>query len=861
MSLQSQLPPILYSVRRPSRYIGHEWNRSLKDPNTVDLNVVLAFPDGYEIGMSYPGFQILYHILNRRRDVNCERVYAPFPDMEKALRDKQLSLFSLENYRPISEFDVIGFTLQYELHATNLLTIFDLAGIPLWSSERDNTHPLIIAGGPCAYNPEPLAPFLDAVLIGDGEEAVHTIVDTIIDGKKNNLPRNELLKALAQIPGVYIPQHYHPQYFNGRFSSIEADDGFPMPVIGTYVKNLIPGNYPEKPLVPVSEVSHNRLQVEIMRGCTRGCRFCHAGTIYRPLRERAINSIVYQTAINLDETGFEELSLVSLSTSDYSHLEPLLDEFDSIITPRRVSLSFPSLRPDTFSDAMALRASAGRTGGITFAPEAATDRLRAVINKPGDDQDLFRACTIALKHGWRKFKLYFMIGLPTETEDDLGAIGDTVKGIFRLPGNHNLQGITLSISPFVPKAHTPFQRMSQITGEELYRKISFLKNTLPSRKVKTDYRDPKVTEIEGLIARGDRRIANVIYDAWRNGARFCGWTEHFRHDLYQKALTDNGLSLETYLSEIPPDNKLPWDHISKGIKPQFLEEEAQKAAQSEKTPDCREGCLACGLPAKDCFTTEPCGRELSEKQISIPIITNPTESTPTINARIKYSVKGLLSFLSHLEMVRLWERVCRRSGIPVQYTEGYRARPRLSFGPSKSVGIASDAEYIDIRILETPEEIITSKLSQKVPEGIEILSVTILNSGAKALDSAIDRWKYIIEFEQSTENINDRCNELLQMNQIEVTRHRKSHRKAGQLVDIRPSIAELSAIDREIHLTITKPGPLATIPEILALLNIDHTPIQITRTGQWISYNNQIIDPIEANKITQPKQPLNANNQ
>jgi radical SAM family uncharacterized protein/radical SAM-linked protein len=853
MDFRQQLLKILPTVRHPSRYIGCEWGQIVKDPKSVAVKIVLAFPDAYEIGMSYPGFQILYHILNRRRDVLCERVYAPFPDMENALRDKQLSLFSLESFRPLHQFDIIGFTLQYELHATNILTMLDLGAIPLWAEQRTDNHPLVIAGGPGAFNPEPLAPFLDAVVLGDGEEIVHSIVDIVIDAKKRKADRESLLASLAKLPGVYVPQFYHPQYQGNRFSGISVDNDFPLPVTAVYAKQLKDDYYSQQPLVPVSEVSHNRLPVEIMRGCTRGCRFCQAGMIHRPLRERSVSSICHQVSESLDNTGYEEISLVSLSTSDYCDLNTLLDELEAITQPRQVSLSFPSLRPDTFTESMAKRAAAGRTNSITFVPEAGTPRLRAVINKAGDETDVYRACEIALANGFRNFKLYFMIGLPTETDDDLVGIAEMVKGIFRFPGSYQLQGLTLSISPFVPKPHTPFQRLPQITGEALYQKMDFLKSILPRRKVKIDRRSPKVAEIEGILTRGDRRLAKVIHRVWRQGARFCGWSDHFRFDLYQHALAQEGLSSQWFLNGFPSESPLPWGHLSKGINPNFLEQEFQKSLIAETTTDCRNKCQRCGLPPQDCI--RPTGFQPMDfhAQDAPGTQNRPTDFQPVDDQckktiRIKYAIRDLLQFLSHLETVHIWERIFRRSGLPIQFTEGYRARPRLSFSPPRPVGVASEAEYLDIRLNSLPIEHIQQKLSEILPYDIEILSIGVVKDDSQSLDSTISQWDYLVKFENHIIDLTDRCQSLLNQEHIPITRTKKAKFKNSKLekvVDIRPSIIELTPNDQTLKIVIAKTASIATIPEILDALGLSGLQSETIRTHQWIHQNDRYLDPIE----------------
>lgn len=606
MELQYKLDQLLKRVEKPGRYIGGEINSARKDPNSVDANFAFAFPDIYEIGMSYLGLQILYHELNQCENIFCQRVFAPAVDMEKLMREEGVPLMTLEAKMPLREMDIVGFTLQYEMSFTTVLNMLDLAKIPVFAAERNENDPLIIAGGPCAFNPEPLTDFIDVFLIGDGEKLLPAFVEKYIDCKKKGMAKADCLRELSKLQGVYVPSLYDVKYNDdGTIKELcELYEGAPLPVTRAILPSIEETDFPVNPIIPMVEAVHDRAVTETFRGCTRGCRFCQAGMIYRPVRERSKDRILQLAKTQLENTGHDELSLLSLSTSDYSCFEELATELIDYTKKENVSLSLPSLRIDKFAFDVLNKIQEYKKSGLTYAPEAGTQRLRDVINKGVTEKDIYESIEQALELGWKHIKLYFMIGLPTETYEDLDGIVEIAKNIKEL--NYKVNGpkggrfnLTVSVSNFVPKAHTPFQWEAQNTAEEFADKHNYLAERLKIKGVTFNYHDNTTSAYEAVFARGDRRCGRLLYEAFRAGCKFDGWTEHFRPEAWEIAFERSGIDKDFYTTrKCEFDEILPWDIIDSGISKRFLINEAQKAVKEEITPDCRNGCTGCGMNTK-----------------------------------------------------------------------------------------------------------------------------------------------------------------------------------------------------------------------------------------------------------------------
>jgi radical SAM family uncharacterized protein len=588
------LEEILLSVQKPARYVGSEWNAVHKDWDRVDVTFALAFPDLYEVGMSHLGLQILYHELNRREDTLAERVFAPAPDLEAVLRRRGLPLFALESHRGLRDFDILGFTLQYELTYTNILNMLDLGGIPLQAADRGEGDPLVVGGGPGAFNPEPLVPFFDCFVLGEGEEVVHELVDGWRESAGRS--REDRLRRLAAVPGVYVPSLYQVRYgADGTVAAVQAVAPAPSRVMKRVVADLDELDYPTYPVVPSVQAIHERAMVEVFRGCTRGCRFCQAGIIYRPVRERSPRAVVRLAQEILAHTGYDEVSLVSLSTADYSGIDRVARELARDLAPRGQAVSLPSLRVDAFSVELARTVRGPRKTGLTFAPEAGTQRLRDVINKGVREEDLMAAAQAAFSQGWEALKLYFMIGLPTETEADVAAIAQLARRVRDLGGSRSQ--VTVSVSSFVPKPHTPFQWEPQDPPQTLLAKQALLRRVLRGRGLSLRWHEVGPSWIEGTFSRGDRRMAAVLEEAWRHGCRLDGWGEHFRPELWEEAFRAAGADPAFYNARRrSPEEIFPWDHLDSGATREFLWEENQRALTGEATADCRwEGCYLCGV--------------------------------------------------------------------------------------------------------------------------------------------------------------------------------------------------------------------------------------------------------------------------
>lgn len=616
MTLSDRIESLMATVQKPVRYMGGEFNSVMKNPDEVDVRFAFLFPDTYEVGMSHLGMKILYHAINRRPYAWCERVFSPWVDMADAMRAAGVPLFSLESRTPVSEFDLLGVTLQYEMSFTNVLDALDLAGLPLRAADRKE-GPFVIAGGPCAFNPEPLAPFVDLVALGDGEVETIEVVDCYRAWKASGAPREAFLQEAAKIRGIYVPSLYDVGYHpDGTVASVSPrpGSGAPEVVRKAMVADLNSAEYPEKLIVPYGEVVHNRIMLEIFRGCTRGCRFCQAGMIYRPVRERSPEKLMEMAQKLVGATGYDEISLMSLSSGDYSCLPELAREMVERFAARRVRISLPSQRIDNVLTETLRETQKVKKTALTLAPEAGTQRLRDVINKGVTEDDLVRSVTDAFEQGWSAVKLYFMIGLPTETDEDVLAIAELARLVrrcyFSVPKERRAPGlrITVSASVFVPKNFTPFQWEAQLDAETVVRRQKLLRDALREVKgVDFKYHAPDVSFIEAVFARGDRRLADVLERAYRLGCRFDGWSDQFRYDLWLKAFEENGLDPAFYaLRERPAGEVFPWDHLDCGVTKSFLAREREKAARGETTHDCRKGCVGCGVNRYEEATA--CGR-------------------------------------------------------------------------------------------------------------------------------------------------------------------------------------------------------------------------------------------------------------
>lgn len=603
-----KIDQILPLVQKPARYAGGEWNAVHKKWESVDVRVAFAFPDVYEVGMSYLGLQILYGIVNSRPNALMERVFAPWTDMEEKMREHGIPLFALESRRPVRDFDILAFTLQYELSFSNLVNMLDLSGIPLRTAERDAGHPLVIAGGPCAFNPEPLADFIDLFVIGEGEESIGALLEAFLEARVRGLDRGQFLLEASRLPGIYVPSLYQVKYReDGAVLEVSPDRaGVPDRVLKQVVRDMDQAHFSTRPVVPSTEVVHDRIMLEVMRGCTRGCRFCQAGVIYRPVREKSPETILGQASELVRNTGYDEISLVSLSTSDYTPVRRVITSLIDEHSRQGVSVSLPSLRVDNFSVELAREVQRVRRSSLTFAPEAGTQRLRDVVNKGVTGEDLLAATGSAFRAGWRAVKLYFMIGLPTETYEDLDGIAHLARAVLEEGKKAGVPRgklkVTVSASSFVPKAHTAFQWEPQVSLDELKEKQAYLTTRLKAPGIKFNWHDAGVSFLEAVFARGDRRLGAALYEAFKLGCRFDGWTEHFHYQRWMEAFRLAGLDPAWYAGRsYHYDDVLPWDHIDAGVSRQFLVQEHRQALAGRTTPDCRTGsCSGCGL----CSTLE-----------------------------------------------------------------------------------------------------------------------------------------------------------------------------------------------------------------------------------------------------------------
>lgn len=845
---REQLQQILLDVQKPAQYIGGELNSVMKDKQKVDCRLAFCFPDKYEVGMSHLGMKILYSLYNERENWWCERVFAPDADMEQLMREKNILLYGLESLDPIKDFDFVLFTLQYEMSYTAILNMLDLAGLPVRAKDRKGLSPIVAAGGPCACNPEPIADFIDLFIIGEGEEVNIEITDLYMQAKKEGWTKEQYLKEAAKIGGVYVPSLYDVSYKeDGTIEAVTPNcPEAPARVQKRIIADLDKVYYPKQFVVPFINIVHDRAMLEIQRGCLRGCRFCQAGFIYRPLRDKHYDTL-NQDAHNLcDTSGYEELSLASLSTSDYKEIEPLLDDLLNWTTDEKVSLSLPSLRVDNFSKELMDKVSRLKKSGLTFAPEAGTQRLRDVINKNVTEEEVMNTCRTAFEGGYTSVKLYFMMGLPTETMEDIEGIANLAQKVvdlyYSLPTRPKGRAVSVSISCacFVPKPFTPFEFEAQDTMELLHEKQKHLLASVKSKKISVSYHDADVSFIEAILAKGDRRLCDVIERVWKMGSRLDGWYEYFDAQRWYDAMNELNIDPAFYANRHREyDEVMPWDHLDFCVSKNFLIRENKLAHQEQVTPQCREKCSACG--ARALIKGECCSDKVVYEREVAPIEPPRPKVDPSLlldqpqKVRLFFTKLDRAKYISHLDMNRCMSRAIKRAGLPVWYTGGFNPHMYLTFPLPLSLGCESVYECVDLKMTQKVDfDQMVSRLNACLPPDIQVFS-----AGEQKMDQKEIAWAdYEICF-RNEDGLKEKLTSFFNQQEIKVI---KKTKKGEKEIDLKPHFSLVSMEEKEGKLVAVMRFATGIELNINPTLLLDNAPfkLDVLTLKRLMVYNHQM---------------------